>query len=1107
MGQAAAPATQSITTLATVGSTFLPGFGKAINDAAVKFDHFIQSSAASGELEAFMQRGIDSGKELAHVAEHVGSSVASIFRAASDDGQALKSLDDLTGRMAEFLKSAQGQEELGKFFAELRQDGQNLVPLLQTLPGLLGGVVDGFRTWSAITMPFLQAAAKLLSDHPQLVEAAVVAYLGFKTVGPIVDGAKLAIDNLAARAGVAASEAGGVGKFKAAGQGLLGILGNPWAIGLAAAGTAVLSFESTARSGADALQRFHEQARAAVTSEEALEKALRGSGGKLDDSVIGAETSALQGYRDGLEANAKDIPGFQDKINAGAAGIANSLFGVGGGVLDNTLQRDSIGRDSQAIKDAFDSVGLSNQQLAQRITGSQPQFDSLITKLGDMGDGGKSAASKLQGLRDEWLLDSTYEQQVSLAFQDLNNQSRGASESVDAVTQALERQRKGGLTLEDAQDKVNQAIIAFGDNSKTASGAVIDASGAIDTTTKNGHELRTLLDSQLAPAWEQVTAAAYRDAIQHGATAGEAEDAARRASDAVRDSAEKQITNMGYTQGQADTLLKHYEPLAGDFTANFHADTSDAEGALQRLQTQLDGILQSGGKIPGFAQLEIVPFGLDNKYHPAVPNQTTPIPSGDVNPDSLIPQLVPGRATGGLIAGPGTGTSDSILSRVSNGEFISREASVKKYGAGFYAALNAGAVDPRMLPGFADGGLVDPNTIPGMNTQTVTYPQAQLPALMTDQQIQVLQGQSAVDTANSERNRVYSNPNSTDQDKRASDLKYLQTQNQLKSAQEQGGSGALPKQYTVPGIASKGAGILAQGLLDSLGLGSSVLSDSSVYAGDFQKVGDYLGKGQAGAPGYNYTPQNLPSTLTTYTPPAVNAGAGASAGQSGQGSTYNAEGGVEQWRPLATQTLIREGFNPAQVDIMLSQIQSESGGNPSIVQQVQDVNSGGNEAVGLLQVIPGTFAAYRDPSLPNDRTNPEANMVAALRYYRSAYGSDLSTMWGQGHGYADGGLIGGIGGGRSDNIPLPMASAGEFIVNAYDAARNLPLLQAINSSQWNPVSMPALTTANTAPSSAPYRDHSIQFNGPVHVQNNDQLIRDMNRYNEQQLMGALAVYS
>lgn len=120
--------------------------------------------------------------------------------------------------------------------------------------------------------------------------------------------------------------------------------------------------------------------------------------------------------------------------------------------------------------------------------------------------------------------------------------------------------------------------------------------------------------------------------------------------------------------------------------------------------------------------------------------------------------------------------------------------------------------------------------------------------------------------------------------------------------------------------------------------------------------------------------------------------------------------GVERWRPMARRAMARVGFdwrNPAQLNAMMSQIGSESGGDPGVMQHgYVDVNTGGNEAVGLLQIIPGTFAAHRDPSLPNDRRNPFANMVAALRYYKSKYGMDLTTMWGHGHGYHNGGLMG-----------------------------------------------------------------------------------------------------
>ena len=62
---------------------------------------------------------------------------------------------------------------------------------------------------------------------------------------------------------------------------------------------------------------------------------------------------------------------------------------------------------------------------------------------------------------------------------------------------------------------------------------------------------------------------------------------------------------------------------------------------------------------------------------------------------------IKGFATGGHIRGPGTGTSDSILARLSNGEFVVRRAVVDSLGLPFLNALNAG-----MVPAFAEGGAV-----------------------------------------------------------------------------------------------------------------------------------------------------------------------------------------------------------------------------------------------------------------------------------------------------------------------------------------------------------------------------------------------------------------
>jgi hypothetical protein len=75
-----------------------------------------------------------------------------------------------------------------------------------------------------------------------------------------------------------------------------------------------------------------------------------------------------------------------------------------------------------------------------------------------------------------------------------------------------------------------------------------------------------------------------------------------------------------------------------------------------------------------------------------------------------LPQLqAPPHAQGGVIRGPGTGTSDSILARVSNNEFIVTAKAHAAVGTAFLDAVNAGNVRA-----FADGGLIADLSMPSI---------------------------------------------------------------------------------------------------------------------------------------------------------------------------------------------------------------------------------------------------------------------------------------------------------------------------------------------------------------------------------------------------------
>ena len=77
-------------------------------------------------------------------------------------------------------------------------------------------------------------------------------------------------------------------------------------------------------------------------------------------------------------------------------------------------------------------------------------------------------------------------------------------------------------------------------------------------------------------------------------------------------------------------------------------------------------------------------------------------------------------ATGGLVSGPGSATSDSIPARLSAGEYIVRAAAVRQVGVAFLDSINGLSVGPRFRGGelaFAAGGLVPEVRVPPAQPQ------------------------------------------------------------------------------------------------------------------------------------------------------------------------------------------------------------------------------------------------------------------------------------------------------------------------------------------------------------------------------------------------------
>lgn len=116
--------------------------------------------------------------------------------------------------------------------------------------------------------------------------------------------------------------------------------------------------------------------------------------------------------------------------------------------------------------------------------------------------------------------------------------------------------------------------------------------------------------------------------------------------------------------------------------------------------------------------------------------------------------------------------------------------------------------------------------------------------------------------------------------------------------------------------------------------------------------------------------------------------------------------GVERWRSYIERDLktLTGSVDATKVAKLLRQIQTESGGNPTIRQQISDINSAsGHPAQGLLQFIPSTFNSWALPGHKNI-LNGNDQILAAINALQHGGEGGWGNI-GNGHGWAMGGLI------------------------------------------------------------------------------------------------------
>lgn len=356
------------------------------------------------------------------------------------------------------------------------------------------------------------------------------------------------------------SAAAGTG-LRGAMTGLTGALGGPWGIALTGA-TIGLGLLASHQQKAAAAAAEHEQQ---ISS---LSQALRESNGAVDENVraIATETLMAQKVKTTLDGQQRLVDvAKQAKIPMSE--LVDAYTNQGTSLKD--LQKQ-LGATAEASKTLTldPETGLGGEAFSVQGRAADDLRKSLGGLGGDFKKASDDARSYNEGVNGAEKNVTAYTR-LKDAVGALADKTGDADSRTRALRDALDLLSGGSVSLQAAQARVNEAITnaneALDDGVDKADGygkKLIGMNGALDTTTKNGQQLFSTLDT-IADSSASASIAAYDFAQSQGKTVPQSIAAARKEMQSARDSSIKLSEQYGLSAKQAGKVADAFGLIPG----------------------------------------------------------------------------------------------------------------------------------------------------------------------------------------------------------------------------------------------------------------------------------------------------------------------------------------------------------------------------------------------------------------------------------------------------------------------------------------------------------------------------------------------------------------
>ncbi|MFF4834109.1 phage tail protein [Streptomyces sp. NPDC001315] len=666
---------------------------------------------------------------------------------------ALKGATDRAIHFMRVLSEGNASGPIASFFEYARKQGPAVKELLGNVSEAVSNLMQGAAQAGPGLLTLVNAMAKLVASMPpELVGTLMQIYAAFKLIklagagiGVIGDGLQSVATRMAALRAASVAAGGGVAGLRAA----FASLGAAAKASVVVAGIGLL----------------------AVGVQKLAEKA-RGAPPDVDKLALSLKNLAATGKATGeLKASVGDVGDFVKKLNSlkqeqasldKGLSWAKGIAGIGPIIDAVTPKIDDLVNGSKSMGAAKDDFAAFDKALAQNASNGHAtemaaQFKQYETALKKAGYTQKEINALFPAYTSV-VADAKYEQQMAAQSMGLfGSAAQAAQAKLDAQKSSADGLRQSIVALNDAQRQGLGGMIGFEAAIDAAAKAATDNAGALSMThgvlDLNSEKARSAAsalqdladktDSAASSAresnasWETVNGIYSRgreELIKQAHAMGLTTDEAKILADQILQIPDKTTTVKMNTEDALAGLTAFNEAVTK--TPNAKSVTlktlsSSAEAILESFGLKVkrlpDGSVtvsaKTGAALGGIAGVAAAIARLKDKTVTltTVTRFTTQGTSSKVAPahrDYAAGGRVRGYASGGdvqaypdggYIEGPGSGTSDSILTllgsgnvvRSSNTEFIVNAQQTRKHRR-LLELINSG-----QLPRFAKGGLTD----------------------------------------------------------------------------------------------------------------------------------------------------------------------------------------------------------------------------------------------------------------------------------------------------------------------------------------------------------------------------------------------------------------